>query len=98
MRTGGQWLDMTVVELRGSSLTARLSTRDNQLVIELDHHGFDGDYEEMVAIFARGSHLRRWLLWRTADGITVQPLIGRNILCSDVTAAIEILGKPGGSD
>jgi len=27
MRTGGQWLDMTVVELRGSSLTARLSTR-----------------------------------------------------------------------
>ena len=71
---------------------------DVRMVVELDHHGFDGDYEEMVAIFARGSHLRRWLLWRTADGITVQPLIGRNILCSDVTAAIEILGKPGGSD
>ena len=67
-----------------------------RMVIELDHYGFDGDYEEMIAIFERGSHLRRWLLWRTVDGIIVQPLIGRNVRCFDVTEAIEMLGKPGG--
>jgi hypothetical protein len=59
----------------------------------LDHNGCGGDYEEMVAIFDRDSHLRRWLLWRTLDGIIVQPLIGRNIRCFDAAEAIEILSR-----
>ena len=63
---------------------------EQRMVIELDHCGADGEYEEMVAIYARGKHLLRWLLWRAGE-IVVQPLIGRRIHCPSVAEAIEIL-------
>ena len=61
-----------------------------RMVVELDHGGTDGEYEEMVAIYARDN--LRWLLWR-ADEIIVQPLIGRRIHCSSVAEATEILSR-----
>jgi hypothetical protein len=61
-----------------------------RMVIELDRCGADGEYEEVVAIYARNNRLVRWLLWR-ADEIVVQPLIGRRICCSSVAEAIKIL-------
>jgi hypothetical protein len=61
-----------------------------RMVIELDHCGADGQYEEMIAIYARGKHLLRWLLWRAGE-IVVQPLIGRRIHCPSVAEAIETL-------
>ena len=61
-----------------------------RIEIELDHCDADGEYEEMVAIYARDSHLLRWLLWR-ADEIIVQPLIGRRIHCHSVAEAIETI-------
>ena len=63
---------------------------DLRMVIELDHCGMDGEYEEMVAIYTKDGHLLRWLLWRT-DEIIVQPLIGRTVRCPSVAEAIEIL-------
>jgi hypothetical protein len=63
---------------------------DLRLAVELDHCGADGDYEEMVAIYAKDSHQLRWLLWRTNE-IIVQPLIGRAIHCPSVADALEIL-------
>ena len=63
---------------------------DLRMVVELDHRGADGEYEEMVAIYAEGSHVLRWLLWRT-DEIVVQPLIGRTIHCPSIADALEIL-------
>ena len=61
-----------------------------RMVVELDHRGADGEYEEMVAIYAKDSHALRWLLWRT-DEIVLQPLIGRTIHCPSVADAIEVL-------
>jgi hypothetical protein len=58
--------------------------------VELDHCDADGEYEEMVSIYANDSHQLRWLLWRT-DEIIVQPLIGRTVHCPSVAEAIEIL-------
>jgi hypothetical protein len=63
---------------------------DLRMVIELDHRGADGEYEEMVAIYEKDNHVLRWLLWRT-DEIVVQPLIGRTIHCLSVADALEIL-------
>jgi len=60
-----------------------------RMVVELDHHDADGEYEEVVAIYAKDSRLR-WLLWRSS-GIVIQPLIGGRIHCPSVAEAIEIL-------
>jgi hypothetical protein len=61
-----------------------------RMVVELGHRGADGEYEEMVAIYAKDSPALRWLLWRT-DEIVVQPLIGRAIHCPSIADALEIL-------
>jgi hypothetical protein len=60
-----------------------------RMVVELDHHDADGEYEEVVAIYAKDSRLR-WLLWRSRETV-IQPLIGSRILCPSVAEAIEIL-------
>ena len=63
---------------------------DLRMAVELDHCGADSEYEEMVAIYGRDSHVLRWLLWRT-DEIVVQPLIGRTIHCHSIADAVEML-------
>ena len=63
---------------------------DLRMVVELDHRGADGEYEEMVAIYAMDSNALRWLLWRT-DEIVIQPLIGRTIRCPSIADALEVL-------
>ena len=63
-----------------------------RMVIELDRCGADGEYEEMVVIYARDNRFVRWLLWR-ADEIVVQPLIGHRICCYSVAEAIRILSS-----
>jgi len=60
-----------------------------RLVVELDHCGAEGEFEETIAIYAKDSRLR-WLLWRSNE-IVVQPLIGRRVHCPSVAEAIEIL-------
>jgi hypothetical protein len=60
--------------------------------VELDYCDADGEYEEMVAIYAGGNHVVRWLLWRAGE-IIVQPMIGRRIRCPSVAKAIEILSS-----
>jgi hypothetical protein len=48
-----------------------------RMVVELDHWVEGEEYEEVVAFYAKDSTLRRWILWRSATDIVVQPLIGR---------------------
>ena len=63
---------------------------DLRVVIELDHCDPDGEYEEMAAIYAD----RGWLLWRAADEIIVQPLMGRRSRSPSVAEAIETILSP----
>jgi hypothetical protein len=63
---------------------------DMRMAIELDHCDADGEYEEMVVIYAKESHEVRWLIWRSGE-IIVQPLIGRSIHCPSVADAVERL-------
>ncbi len=60
-----------------------------QMVVELDHCVEGDEYEEVVAFYAPDSHLRRWILWRSATQVVVQPLIGRGSQFSSVAEALE---------
>lgn len=64
---------------------------DIQMTVELDHCVEGEEYEEVVAFYARESQLRRWILWRAANGIVVQPLIGRSRRFGTVADALETL-------
>ena len=64
---------------------------DVQMTVELDHCVEGDEYEEVVAFYARDSQLRRWILWRSAGEIVVQPLIGRSSRFNSVADALETL-------
>jgi hypothetical protein len=64
---------------------------DVQMTVELDHCVEGEEYEEVVAFYAKGSRLRRWILWRTANDVVVQPLIGRSCRFGSVVDALESL-------
>lgn len=64
---------------------------DVQMVVELDHCVEGEEYEEVVAFYASASQLRRWLMWRDASEIVVQPLLGRACRFASVADALESL-------
>jgi hypothetical protein len=64
---------------------------DIHMTVELDHCVEGEEYEEVVAFYAHDSQLRRWIIWRAADGIVVQPLIGRGCRFGTVADALDSL-------
>jgi hypothetical protein len=66
---------------------------DVRMVVELDHWVEGEEYEEVVGFYTAGSPLRRWILWRSASEIVVQPLIGRGSRFESVADALETLMK-----
>jgi hypothetical protein len=65
------------------------SLHDVRLAVELDHWVEGEEYEEVVALYAKGSPLRRCILWRSAGDIVVQALIGRTRRFASVASALE---------
>jgi hypothetical protein len=66
-------------------------SQDLQVLVELDHHLENEEYEEIVACYDRNSPLRRWIMWRGATDIVIQPLIGRS---GRFTSVADALGSP----
>jgi hypothetical protein len=66
---------------------------DIRMVVELDHWVEGEEYEEVVALYARDSSLRRGILWRSAKEIVVQPLIGRSCRFGSVAGALDSMFK-----
>jgi hypothetical protein len=64
---------------------------DLRMVVELDHWVEGDEYEEVVGFYTRGSPLRRWILWRLASEVVVQPLISRCRRFGSVADALESL-------
>ena len=62
-----------------------------RLAIDLDIRIGDQEYEEILGLYDNGSHCRRWTLWRSAEGIVVEPTIGRSRLFGFMTDAVEAL-------
>jgi hypothetical protein len=64
---------------------------DLRMAIELDVYLEDEEYEELLALYDRNCAFRRWMLWRSCDGIAVQPAMGRMMLFDSMADALEIL-------
>ena len=61
------------------------------MCIELDWHVDQVEYEEVVTLRLPDRPIPHWLLWRTLDGIVLQPMVGRarRFACiTDVLGAI----------
>ena len=64
-----------------------------RMIVELDHCVDGHEYEEIVAIYAKGTEVRRWNLWRSWDEVIVQPLIGRGMRFFSVAEATDALSS-----
>ena len=64
---------------------------DIRMVVELDHSVEGEEYEEVVALYTNDRMLRRWILWRSACDVVVQPLLGRPRHFDCVADALESL-------
>jgi hypothetical protein len=47
------------------------------MVVRLDHGSEAESYEEVLAFHVGNSRLCRWIMWRDATAVFIQPLIGR---------------------
>jgi hypothetical protein len=61
------------------------------MTVRLDHGTEVEDYEEVLALHAVDTGFCRWVIWREADGVVVQPLIGRSLRFASVIDALETL-------
>jgi hypothetical protein len=62
-----------------------------RMVVRLDH-GSDAEiYEEVLAFHVGNSRLCRWIMWRDATAVFIQPLIGRIERYGSVAEAFESL-------
>lgn len=61
------------------------------MVVRLDHGSETEDYEEVLALHVGDSAVCRWILWRNAKLVFVQPLIGRARKYGSVAEAFEAL-------
>jgi len=64
---------------------------DLRMEVELDNASDGDEYEEMVSLFARATGFRRWMVWRSCDGIVVQPMVGRAALFDSFAEALDML-------
>ena len=62
-----------------------------RMVVRLDHGSETEDYEEVLALHLGDSPLCRWIMWRGAQMVFVQPLIGRRQRYGSVAEAFEAL-------
>jgi hypothetical protein len=62
-----------------------------RMAIELDVCADGDEYEELLGLYEQTSAFRRWMIWRSCDGIVVQPTMGRTMLFDCMADALEIL-------
>lgn len=64
---------------------------DLRMEIELDVTAEGDEYEELLGLYYGASEYRRWMMWRSCDGIVVQPMMGRPMLFDTMAVALEVL-------
>jgi hypothetical protein len=62
---------------------------DLRMEVELDFTAEGDEFEEIVGLFSPLTGFRRWMLWRSADGIIAQPMVGRPRIFDAVADALE---------
>jgi hypothetical protein len=64
---------------------------DLRMTIELDYYAEGDEFEEVLEFYTANSAFRRWMIWRAADGIIVQPMMGRPSQFTALSDALEHL-------
>lgn len=64
---------------------------DLRMAIELDVCADGDEYEELLGLYDKDRTFRRWMIWRSCDGIVVQPTMGRTMLFDAMADALEML-------
>ncbi len=68
---------------------------DLRMVVELDYSAEGEEYEEVLALYPQDSSFRRWMMWRGACDVVVQPMMGRAAHFGSVAEALEHLIPAG---
>ncbi len=68
---------------------------DLRMAIDLDVCADGDEYEELLGLYDKRRVFRRWMIWRSCDGIVVQPAMGRRMLFDVMGDALEFLIPPG---
>jgi hypothetical protein len=76
-------------------LQAWADFHDLRMSIDLDVCNEGEEYEELLGIHDKDRDFRRWMLWRSCDGIVVQPTMERSMLFDFMGDVLEILIPPG---
>src|SRR3954453_10614761 len=63
------------------------------MVVRLDHGSDVEDYEEVLAFHLGDSPLCRWIMWRDARTVFIQPLIGRTQRYLSVAEGFEAMAS-----
>jgi hypothetical protein len=61
------------------------------MVVRLDHGSDAEEFEEVLAFHLGSSPLCRWIMWRDATTVFIQPLIGRTQRYGSVAEAFEAM-------
>jgi hypothetical protein len=62
-----------------------------RMEVELHHCAGGDEYEEMLGLFSMATGFRRWMLWRSCDGIIAQPMVGRPMIFDTISEALDVL-------
>ena len=86
LRTGLAFEIADLVMLRGWA-----EFHSMRLAIELEVCAENEEYEELLALYEQNCAFRRWMLWRSCDGIIVQPANGRTKLFDTMADVVDTL-------
>jgi hypothetical protein len=64
---------------------------DFRMAIDIDVCADGDEYEELLGIYESTCAFRRWMIWRSCDGIMVQPTMGRTLMFDSMSEALDIL-------
>jgi hypothetical protein len=64
---------------------------DLRLAIDLDICVDDDEYEELIGLYDANRAFRRWMIWRSEDGIVVQPAMKRTMLFDTMAEVLDCL-------
>ena len=68
---------------------------DLRMAIDLDVCADGDEYEEVLGLYDTGRAFRRWMIWRSCEGILVQPAMGRPMLFDFMGDVLDILIPAG---
>lgn len=64
---------------------------DLRMAIDLDVCADGDEYEELLGLYDKDRAFRRWMIWRSCEGIVVQPAMGRPMVFDFMGDALDML-------